>query len=158
MLSHSLIHTHTYIYTHTHTHTPYLLAGKTHVNVGRYLKINRFKLWISGNEFSPDICSSPNYQVIFKISYVFRSLLNHNILSLLLKTLLRQTISLYHNSTVWLDMQDSSSWDRNLSNFTLDLVSYNSAIYRVSQNRCIPLMIMIYYWDMCSGGHLEHVL
>ena len=35
----------------------------------------------------------------------------------------RQTVSLYHNSTVWLDTQDSSSWDQNLPNFTLDLVS-----------------------------------
>ena len=40
----------------------------------------------------------------------------------------RQTVSLYHNSSVWLDTQDASSWDRNLPNFTLDLVSYRSTI------------------------------
>ena len=39
----------------------------------------------------------------------------------------RQTVSLYHNSSVWLDTQDPSSWDRNPSKFTLDLVSYYSA-------------------------------
>ena len=37
------------------------------------------------------------------------------------------TVSLYHNSPVWLDTQDASSWDRNPPNFTLDLVSYCSA-------------------------------
>ena len=39
----------------------------------------------------------------------------------------RQTVSLYHNSSVWLDTQDASSWNRNLANFTLDFVSYCSA-------------------------------
>ena len=34
----------------------------------------------------------------------------------------------YHNSSVWLNMQDSSSWDQNPPNFMLDLVSYRSAI------------------------------
>ena len=41
----------------------------------------------------------------------------------------RQTVSLYYNTSVWLDMQDTSSWDRNPPNFTLDLVSYHSAIW-----------------------------
>ena len=40
----------------------------------------------------------------------------------------RLTVLLYHNSLVWLDTQDSSSWDRNPPNFTLDLVSYRSAL------------------------------
>ena len=40
----------------------------------------------------------------------------------------RQTVSLYHNSSVWLDTQDASSWDRNAPNFTLDLISYRSAL------------------------------
>ena len=31
--------------------------------------------------------------------------------------ILRQTILLYYNSLEWLDMQDSSSWDGNLSDF-----------------------------------------
>ena len=34
----------------------------------------------------------------------------------------RQTVSLYHNSSLWLDMQDASNWDWNLPNFTLDMV------------------------------------
>ena len=37
-----------------------------------------------------------------------------------------QTVSLYYNSSVWLDMQGASSWDRNQSNFMLDLISYSS--------------------------------
>ena len=40
----------------------------------------------------------------------------------------RQTVSLYHNSSVGLDTPDASSWNWNLLNFTLDLVSYRSAI------------------------------
>ena len=39
-----------------------------------------------------------------------------------------QTVSLYHNSSVWLDTQDSSSWDRNPPNFTLVMVFHRSAI------------------------------
>ena len=35
--------------------------------------------------------------------------------------ILRQIVSLYHNSSVWLDTQDASSWDRNSPNFTLDM-------------------------------------
>ena len=38
----------------------------------------------------------------------------------------RQTVSLYHNSSEWIDTQDASSWDRNPPNFTLDLISYHS--------------------------------
>ena len=40
----------------------------------------------------------------------------------------RQTDSLFHNSSVRLDTQDASNWDQNTPNFTLDLVSYHSAI------------------------------
>ena len=39
----------------------------------------------------------------------------------------RQTVSLYRNSSVWLDTQGAWSWDQNTTNFTLDLVSYRSA-------------------------------
>ena len=47
------------------------------LNLGRYLiKINEFELQMSSEEFSPDIHSPPHYQVIFQISYLFRSLLN----------------------------------------------------------------------------------
>ena len=41
----------------------------------------------------------------------------------------RQAVSLYHNTSVWLDTQDASSWDRNPPNFTLDMVSHRSDIY-----------------------------
>ena len=40
----------------------------------------------------------------------------------------REIISLYHNSSVWLDMPVASSWDRNPPNFKFDLVYYSSAI------------------------------
>ena len=40
----------------------------------------------------------------------------------------RQTVSFYQSSSVSLNMLDASSWDRNLPNFTLDLVSNLSAI------------------------------
>ena len=39
----------------------------------------------------------------------------------------RQTVLMYENSSVWLDTQDASSWDRKPPNFTLDLVSNPSA-------------------------------
>ena len=38
------------------------------------------------------------------------------------------TVSLYPNSSVWLDTRDASSWDRNPPKFTLDLASNRSAI------------------------------
>ena len=38
----------------------------------------------------------------------------------------RQTALLYYNSSVWLDMYDAWSWDRNPPNFTLDRVSDRS--------------------------------
>ena len=40
----------------------------------------------------------------------------------------KETVSLYHNSSVWLDTQDAPSWDRNPSNFMLGIVSNCSAI------------------------------
>ena len=43
----------------------------------------------------------------------------------------KQTVLVSHNSSVWLDMQDASSWDWNPPKFTLDLVSYRSDIYSV---------------------------
>ena len=41
-----------------------------------------------------------------------------------------QTVSLYHNSSVWLDREDASSWDRNPADFMLVryLIAQPSAI------------------------------
>ena len=39
-----------------------------------------------------------------------------------------QTVSLYHSSSVWLDVQDAPIWDRNPSKFTLNVISYYFAI------------------------------
>ena len=36
----------------------------------------------------------------------------------------RDTVSLYHIFSVWLDTPDASSWDRNLPNDTQDMVTY----------------------------------
>ena len=47
----------------------------------------------------------------------------------------RQTVALYHNSSVWLDTEDAWSWDRNPPNYTLDLVSYCSANKRTPSAR-----------------------
>ena len=47
----------------------------------------------------------------------------------------RQTVSLYHNTSVWLDISDARCWDQNLPNFTLDLESYCSACKRTTSAR-----------------------
>ena len=39
----------------------------------------------------------------------------------------RQTVSLYHNSSVWLDRLDSRSWDRNLVDWHANPSFYHSA-------------------------------
>ena len=39
---------------------------------------------------------------------------------------------LLHNSSVWLDTLYARRWDRNLSNFTLDLIPYRSANKRTT--------------------------
>ena len=44
----------------------------------------------------------------------------------------RQTVSFYQNSSVWLDTYDTQSWDRNPSNFMLELVSDRSANKRTT--------------------------
>ena len=47
----------------------------------------------------------------------------------------RQTISLYHKSSVWLDTQNTSSWDQNPPNFTQDMSSKHSAISEREKER-----------------------
>ena len=37
-------------------------------------------------------------------------------------------VNVNHNSSVWLDTEDVSSWDRKPTNFTLDMVPNRSAI------------------------------
>ena len=53
----------------------------------------------------------------------------------------RQAVSLYHNSSAWLDTQDASSWDRNTPNPTLDMVSNRSAISVTYVSRGIVIHI-----------------
>ena len=52
----------------------------------------------------------------------------------------RQAVSLYHNSSAWLATQGAPSWDRNLPNFTQDMISNCSAI---SATYCIWIQIQI---------------
>ena len=47
----------------------------------------------------------------------------------------RQTVSLYHNFSVWLDTQDIWSLVRNPPNITLDLVSDRSVNKRTTSAR-----------------------
>ena len=47
----------------------------------------------------------------------------------------RQTVSLYHNSSMWLDTWDAWSWDRNPPNFTLGLESDHSTNKRTTSPR-----------------------
>ena len=42
----------------------------------------------------------------------------------------RQTVSFHHNYSLTLDTQETPRWDRNLPNFTFDLISSLSAIKR----------------------------
>ena len=46
-----------------------------------------------------------------------------------------QIVSLYHNSSLWLDTEDAWSRDQNRLNLTLDLVSYRLAIKRTTSAR-----------------------
>ena len=50
-------------------------------------------------------------------------------------------VSLYHNSSVWLDTQDTLSWDQNPPNFMLDMVSNCSAISAIYINSGIIIHI-----------------
>ena len=49
----------------------------------------------------------------------------------------RQTLSLYHNSNVWLETRDASSWDRNPADFTPIRYLYRAAISNLSWSKGI---------------------
>ena len=70
------------------------------------------------------ICSITDIIYIYIYKYIYIYIFIH-----------RQTVSLYHKSSAWVDTQDAWSWDRNPSNFTLDLVSYCSANKRTTSVR-----------------------
>ena len=59
----------------------------------------------------------------------------------------RQTVSLCHNSSAWIDTQDTSSWDRNPLNFTLDLITYRSPIYMTDASSGIltPFVLALFF-------------
>ena len=73
---------------------------------------------------SYDSFKNASYKLSFYKLYIYKYILSS-----------RQTVSLYHNSSVWLDTLDTWSWDRNPPNFTLDLVSDRSANNRTSSAR-----------------------
>ena len=58
----------------------------------------------------------------------------------------RQTVSLHQNSSVWRDTQDTSSWDWNPPNFTLDFLSNHSAILTTYISSGIIIIIIISRW------------
>ena len=66
----------------------------------------------------------------------------------------RQTVSLYHNLSVWLDTEDASSWDRNQTYFTLDLVSNCTAISApyVSSRIITLFCISFHLFTFCDVG------
>ena len=55
---------------------------------------------------------------------------NDNIYIYIYLVIHRQTVLLYHNSSVWLDTLEISCWDRKPPNLALDLVSYRLATVR----------------------------
>ena len=59
----------------------------------------------------------------------------------------RQTFSLYHNSSVWLETPDTASWARNLPNFTLDLV------YSAQPGHYNALFISFCLFTFCAIGY-----
>ena len=65
-----------------------------------------------------------NFKYIYIYIYIYIHIVTH-----------RQTVSLYHNFSVWLDTLDAWIWDQNPPNFTLDLVSYCSANKRTTSAR-----------------------
>ena len=62
----------------------------------------------------------------------------------------RKTVSLYHNNAVWLDMKDTSSWDRNPPNFTLDMLYNHAAISVTYVSSGIIMHIVLVYLQYCS--------
>ena len=66
----------------------------------------------------------------------------------------RQILSLYHNSSVWLHTENSSSLDRNPPKFTLDLVSYHAAIrWHTSTGNYNALCISFRLFTFCLTGY-----
>ena len=57
----------------------------------------------------------------------------------------RQSVSLDHNSWVWLDARDASSWDRKPSDFTLvSWISYRRAIIFSVKERILCIYIFLF--------------
>ena len=68
--------------------------------------------------------------------------------------ILRQTVSLYHNSSVWLDTEDAWSWDWNPPNFTLDLYIISYRTRRINVHlfslRCKPWDCLYRWFVYCA--------
>ena len=57
----------------------------------------------------------------------------------------KEIVSLYHNSTVWLDILDARSWNRNPPYFMLDLVSPSASCRAASTDIPDPLSPLFPY-------------
>ena len=68
----------------------------------------------------------------------------------------RQTVSLYHNFSVWLDTLDASSWNRNPPNcMYVRLITYRSAIGDLTSVRefntfCMTFVCLHFMLSECS--------
>ena len=84
------------------------------ITIISHTKITLKYFWIKTKHWSRNVLG--NKQIIehifssvlpFLRIYIYRYIAIH-----------RKTVSLYHNSSIWLDMQDASSWDQNPADFT----------------------------------------
>ena len=96
-------HTHIYIYIYIYIAFYFHLSMFTHLYIYLHIWVNIDALF--------------SYFYIQSYIYIYIYIVIH-----------RQSVSLYQNSSIWLDTQDASNWDRNPPNFTLDLISNSSAI------------------------------
>ena len=103
----SLFSTYTRIHTHTHTHT-YIYIICTYKNLYMYIYI---------------ICTHSH--LCIKYIYNKNILYAHTDLSIYLYIAIhKQIVTLYDNSSVLLETQDASNWDRNRCSLTEELFSY----------------------------------
>ena len=64
----------------------------------------------------------------------------------------RQSVSLYHNSSVWLDPRNASSWDRNPVDFTSVRYLKQKALVLLNVNEAVFTYIFLYIHHPLPGG------
>ena len=127
-------------YTHTHTHTHTHIYIYIYIYIYIWKKIYGIKKPQSVNKIQPtewiEICYQANFcknqhliltWKIYFLLYIYIYIYIYMYIYIYI-VIHRQTVSVFHNSSVWLDTLDASNKDLNLPNFKLDLVSNPSAI------------------------------